>query len=713
MMKLRRPRSVSTRIRWLTVRLIAACLVSSSLITIIYGHFKDDAKLLKAAYTDPENVDVNITMDVNFDMNSNAYAKVNLLDSNTSGGIIKSSEDILEEAGSSYFPENHACSVFGVGQGTNKPTTIPSAITLWREHLTTIFEASKHKNDKNFDYHDFTALLLHYMTPERLQSSVKALPSQQWDRVGDILDIAFKRWIWLQHQKKPDRNATPDQNEEEPRKVKILLSGASLSMGVNCCTNPIKRNRNEKLCSWPARLEHFIGAILEPDLIQIDIYSEGGMTTFESLRVFESTRFSKDQEHPDIVIHAHSTNDQHFINLEQARKLNITLEENILLNNDRFVRHVLSMKYPSTNLDGQGKCVPKAPLLLYFDDTLGNEEKGIFRNLSFSRIISSLSSYYGFGVISYADAVRDLVYADSREKWFSAPGWPKRQVHPGMGMHISSTWTIAYNFLNLATTYCMLPLAQPMLVDEKETALLTNSDNPHGYKPIDGLPKLRGSGAVKDGPSPRPLGVLPALDDTLTLNNIGTKWNRAGNGNPTKLLPQCNYSESRLISDPCIFSWTTGKSLPNKLDETPLPEIMNATLTINQGWGALKMNHGKKGQKWGIWKQVDSNITTPTFVMEFSNLKKPVEMLEFLEFTSDQEASKVHVDISVIKFDAKTVTKSSQSADIIGSIKDYQWYARHRIRLDVIATYGDTMRIKFHQVGPSFTFAGMRFCDAY
>ena len=72
------------------------------------------------------------------------------------------------------------------------------------------------------------------------------------------------------------------------------------------------------------------------------------------------------------------------------------------------------MKYPSINKNGQAQCIPKVPLLLYFDDTLGNEEKGIFRNLSFSRIISSLSSYYGFGVIPYADAVRDLVYADSR-----------------------------------------------------------------------------------------------------------------------------------------------------------------------------------------------------------------------------------------------------------------------------------------------------------
>lgn len=50
----------------------------------------------------------------------------------------------------------------------------------------------------------------------------------------------------------------------------------------------------------------------------------------------------------------------------------------------------------------------------------------------------------------------DLVYSDTNENWFSPHGWPERQLHPGMGMHIVSTWIFAYHFLHLTGTYCSL-----------------------------------------------------------------------------------------------------------------------------------------------------------------------------------------------------------------------------------------------------------------
>lgn len=46
----------------------------------------------------------------------------------------------------------------------------------------------------------------------------------------------------------------------------------------------------------------------------------------------------------------------------------------------------------------------------------------------------------------------DLVYSDTNENWFSPHGWPERQLHPGMGMHIVSTWIFAYHLLHLTGT---------------------------------------------------------------------------------------------------------------------------------------------------------------------------------------------------------------------------------------------------------------------
>jgi hypothetical protein len=48
------------------------------------------------------------------------------------------------------------------------------------------------------------------------------------------------------------------------------------------------------------------------------------------------------------------------------------------------------------------------------------------------------------------------------ESWFSRGWWMpetkvmEREIHPGMGMHISVVYVVAYNILNLATTYCSM-----------------------------------------------------------------------------------------------------------------------------------------------------------------------------------------------------------------------------------------------------------------
>jgi hypothetical protein len=54
--------------------------------------------------------------------------------------------------------------------------------------------------------------------------------------------------------------------------------------------------------------------------------------------------------------------------------------------------------------------------------------------------------------------VRDWVFGDSKETWFSAdkftPGSYKYEIHPGQGMHMATAWMVACNLLHLGVTYC-------------------------------------------------------------------------------------------------------------------------------------------------------------------------------------------------------------------------------------------------------------------
>ena len=54
--------------------------------------------------------------------------------------------------------------------------TLASSSTdkIWRHHIPQIFNHSRHTDDQQFNYHDFTAMLLDFVTP-RLRNSVKNL----------------------------------------------------------------------------------------------------------------------------------------------------------------------------------------------------------------------------------------------------------------------------------------------------------------------------------------------------------------------------------------------------------------------------------------------------------------------------------------------------------------------------------------------------------
>ena len=107
-----------------------------------------------------------------------------------------------------------------------------SALHIWNQNLDEIFNASQHSDDEKFIWHDFTAKLLYFVTP-RLQNSVQNLP-KDWDKIGNILEIIFERMKYLREKEKNNE----EHKGKEPRPLRILIMGGSVSYGRNCATQP-------------------------------------------------------------------------------------------------------------------------------------------------------------------------------------------------------------------------------------------------------------------------------------------------------------------------------------------------------------------------------------------------------------------------------------------------------------------------------------------
>ena len=627
---------------------------------------------------------------------------------NDSAPVIHCNEKDSGEAQSQTDSEpGDICSVFDMKTS--------SASSIWVKHLNEIFYASRHAEDKEEEYvwHDFTARLLNIMTPQRLQMSIKTLPSRHWDKVGEILDLAWKRYQF----KKQGQTMTSHRNGEknkanEPRKLNILVMGGSVTMGVFCHNNPVQQTSRfaRRNCAWPTRLGHFFNALFD-DIVDVHMITLGGTNTESAIRIWDYALFPSDMPHPDIVIHAYSTNDMHVLSENEARQRNVTLEEMILEVNQNFVRTIL--KPPETCRDLQRP----APLLLYYDDYIGNEQREILKTASFAKAANTVSNYYGFNLMSYADSARHLVYGNTDEDWFSPNNWPERQVHPGMGMHISSIWIVAFNLLNTATSYCSgLGLGSTLGESNVDKDLNIDLSYEYQYKPTSGLPALRFLEKKLDGePRMLPPGLLPELNKNTSLDNISSHWQTTTSDfDPSACEIQ---NDSSFMQKPCIFSWVGG--LERKFDKPQhLEKRMSTILTSNDGWKASADNN-----KLGF-EATKSNSVFEMII--FLDKKLDVQTLNFMVMTSYGEKwanSKVRVDAFVDKHADRGQNGRENRPDgvPVKSIDIKGFHDRHtsetyNYKLDLgekeRAVQNDTLRVRVTLLGGStFKFMGMAFCD--
>jgi len=489
--------------------------------------------------------------------------------------------------------DNGACSALF-------PAFVSTTNAIWSSNLTRIIQAS---TDHDLPV-NFITDMLQIVSPLQLQLGVHTLP-RNYEPVQRAIEIVYARYKHVHSLdlanittgSKNVADAIHDNikisNEsliEPPPKLKILVMGGSVTAGVRCrelIDNPNNLDPKNRLflrdfesqfdCAWPARLQHFINNIIG-DVVEVRNVAVRGTDSSIGKTLLETNMIGP---RPDIIINAFSTNDV-------GGKSFSAIQE--------FVRYVLRDE----------EC--QKPLLIHFFDVIPSDSKKMITVNRLAEKVHTLASYYGFGSVSYASVMRDVIYGDSAEYWFKPVGWNNRkksseEIHPQVGMHAVSAWTVGYYLLNLVTTYCSL---EPEM-QANATEVLRNHSANHKLSESLGTPRI-----FPGKPRLPPQHLPPVLTSSLTVGDLSGQW-RTNETEDVKCMP---IDEKDIKG--CALNWVSGISTsPEKALE---PFIVN-----NSGWSFIK-DHGKLGL-------VPEGIKS-TMTLEFHNSTHPIRSVTLMTMKS-------------------------------------------------------------------------------
>jgi hypothetical protein len=461
-----------------------------------------------------------------------------------------------------------------------------NSMNLFIQNLYTILIASQHPLDPHYFLYNTTYHTLLQIIP-RLFKSTKTLPIISPSTITKLLQKIEHRYEYITN---PTLYILKYNTTPSP--ITITILGGSVTMGVNCYTG-IPRLDLQR-CSWPIRLEYFMNHMIHQTIIlqqpqqqqsssssqqsknlpfvKIETLAMGGTNTATGQIILEYDILN--ELHPDILINAYSTNDMHILTVKDATS-NEKLYDKLLQMGQNFTR---TFYHRQQEQQQQCRSDRKNTILLWLDDYIGNEQREILSIQTLSQTLHILSNYYGFGYISYADTVRDLIYSDTTETMFSPSGWyttsnsnnnnnnnnnntdtkMKREIHPGQGMHIATVWIVAYNIVTMLISQCnILSLEQTIQNDS------SSSNAPRDKVLAEGI---RNNQPIQAKVKLYPYETLPPpLTSNLTLDAISTLWQTSTNIVNTTL--DCLHQQQKQVSTSsdgsteerrCPISWISG-----------------------------------------------------------------------------------------------------------------------------------------------------------
>lgn len=550
---------------------------------------------------------------VDFKVNSQ-YEKCEPSSSSGRPSIDSETATLSSSSSSSSKKEHPVCQILGD----------TSALSFWIQHLNTVIKASKYPQDKKFSKEPLYTYLLSWITP-RLPFSVKSVPRNDGMTARILPSLMDKAWArhkyLLEH---PGQIVRADNNDTSiPPPVTILIFGGSVTMGINCFDGVPAKNRQLQ-CAWPTRLGHVLNQMFgyshwNNPLFSVKNIARGGTNTAIGTLLLEYGML--EDRYPDIIINAYSTNDMHILSMKDAENAGVTLEENVFAILQNFTRVALTM-----NNDPSSDCLRQPPLVIHFNDYIGNEQREIIETMGVSKAATMLSAYYGIGSASYADVVRDWVYGDTKESLFSPSGWyknsetMKREIHPGEGMHAISAWVVVYQLLEYTSLVCS---QESWFTLEASRDRLTD---PLAYYPshlkVANLPDIPAekvpSNYLELKASPTPYGLPPLLTKQSRLDDVTALWRQQAQSVPNK--PECSVSSSSLAtsSPKCIFGWLSG-TWPSATQEE-VERMFNQRASTMEWF--LSNDHNKLG--WMPNNKTKLNGKAASMVLDLPNIPQSI-----------------------------------------------------------------------------------------
>lgn len=592
-----------------------------------------------------------------------------------------------------------------------------SSMGLWTQNLERIHKAGQLRQDKRNQEHNLIATILHLISP-RLPMSTKSIP-RDWKPVQALIAKANAWYHYSTSNSNSTSNSTSNSSATAPPDpIRILVMGGSVTMGINC--NSFRgREMDSSKCAWSNRLENFLNNFFhhphssEP-MFRVEAIATGGINTDVGRAVWEYDLVPEKTRGIDIVVNAFSTNDMHVLTMSEAKLEGQTLRDKVFEMIQDFSRVILEPR----------PCQTHAPLLLHLDDYLGNEQHEILATTELSQAVHTLSSYYGFSFVSYSDMVRDFVYGDTKESMFSPAGWYrangayKREIHPQVGMHIATSFIIAYNLLNLATTYCAGEMWNSKPLHDR---MLYNTTI------INGLPEFKtGAQIMTSNPkTPPEHALLPELTPTLHLKKISDAWRKeSADKSLGHDCTQQDDSTASITTTRCPFSWVSGIT----------DKVMETTKTISkEAWMTQKFSSiatTSKGlfgdwyladisKKHGLSPKVNATIGAE-MTLQFNNLNQSIReitMFTMKSYGENWDNSRVNVTIFDQAVggvaDTSVASKLIKSAQLKGfHNKTTSEMYTERIVLSEPVSPGRSLKLTVSLVsGKTFKIMGLAICS--
>ena len=397
-------------------------------------------------------------------------------------------------------------------------------------------------NDTAFD--DLFDRLYAALTPYRLHKSIKTEASP----------------LVMEKQQILSRRADPQQHPV----VKIAVFGGSVTEGVESSKNRLGLPYQERRwvsCSWPQKLQRLLDRILGANVVLVKNYAVSSTTSDMAYSLLKFNLWPDPEHRPaefDIVISAFSSNDGRALS-EERGLMHTSMQQ--------FVRACQDLR-PCSDL----------PLVIQLEDNMLDTFMGnnVMDGLLFSREMVETANWAGIMSLSYADAIRDFVYASDPSDTTLTE---YNHCHPGLSFHTGVAWVVAWNLLNGMLSACDAP-----------------------YMPEYNHPEPR------VGPS------LPLLDEHLRSVAIASVWHQSKTDTTARCQAMHDDKEAS-----CPYSWVASRLHARTKEQ--VEATVRTVATHVDGWSGYGYQVRKPRRTWlgeGLFA---------TFTIQLNNLTVPINHL--------------------------------------------------------------------------------------